>query len=163
MGIQYILAAEKSGNTATGKGWFLQSHTMMELHMHSYTDADCYNYYWKVYQNPWISNSGRQSQTHCKNIWTEVWQYPITYLLILWSQGSSASIVSDHGLDDQAIEVQSLAEVRDFSSNLCVHTNSGAHPASCIMGTKGPFLGTKVRPGRDADHSPPSNAKIVNE
>jgi hypothetical protein len=41
-----------------------------------------------------------------------------------------------------------------FSSNLCVQTRSGTHPASCSMGTGGPFPGGKVRPGRDADHSP---------
>jgi len=31
------------------------------------------------------------------------------------------------------------------------------------MGTGGPFSGGKARPGRDADHSPPSSAKVVNE
>jgi hypothetical protein len=39
-------------------------------------------------------------------------------------------------------------------SILCVQTGSGAHPASCPMGTAGPFRGGKARPGRDADHSP---------
>jgi hypothetical protein len=43
---------------------------------------------------------------------------------------------------------------KDFSSNLCVQTGSEAHPASCPMGTGGPFPGGKARPGRDADHSP---------
>jgi hypothetical protein len=52
---------------------------------------------------------------------------------------------------------------KDFSSSLCVQTGSGAHPASCTMGTGGPFLGAKARPGRDADHSPPSSAEVVNE
>jgi hypothetical protein len=42
----------------------------------------------------------------------------------------------------------------DFSSSLCVQTGSEAHPASCTMGTGGPFPGAKARPGRDADHSP---------
>jgi hypothetical protein len=42
----------------------------------------------------------------------------------------------------------------DFSFILCAHTSSGAHPASCLMGTGGPFPGGKTRPGRDADHSP---------
>jgi hypothetical protein len=51
----------------------------------------------------------------------------------------------------------------DFSSNLCVQTGSGAHPVSCTVGTEGPFPGGKARPGRDADHSPPSSAKVVNE
>jgi hypothetical protein len=31
------------------------------------------------------------------------------------------------------------------------------------MGTGGPFSGDKARPGRDADHSPPSSAEVVNE
>jgi hypothetical protein len=39
----------------------------------------------------------------------------------------------------------------------------GAHPASCRMGTGGPFPGGKARPGRDADYSPPSSAEVVNE
>jgi hypothetical protein len=51
----------------------------------------------------------------------------------------------------------------DFSSGLCVQTSSGAHPASCPMGTGDHFSGGKARPGRDADHSLPSNAEVVNE
>jgi hypothetical protein len=52
---------------------------------------------------------------------------------------------------------------KDFSSNLYVHTGSGAHPASCPVGTWGPFPGGKGRTGRDADHSPPSSAEVMNE
>jgi hypothetical protein len=62
--------------------------------------------------------------------------------------------VSDYGLDDQAIEDRSPARAKDFSSSLCVQTGSGAHPASCTMGTGGPFSGGKARHRRDADHSP---------
>jgi hypothetical protein len=62
--------------------------------------------------------------------------------------------VSDYGLEDRAIEVRSSAGVEDFSSSLCVQTGSGAHTASCTMGTGGPLPGSKARPGRDADHSP---------
>jgi hypothetical protein len=69
--------------------------------------------------------------------------------------------INDGG--DRAIEVRSPAETRDFSSNLCVHTGSGAHPASCTMGTGCPFPGSKARPGREAVHSPPSSAEVVNE
>jgi hypothetical protein len=61
-------------------------------------------------------------------------------------QGSSVSLVSGYGLDDRAIE--------DFSSSLCVQISSGAHPASCPMGTAGPFPGAKVRPRGDADTHP---------
>jgi hypothetical protein len=70
--------------------------------------------------------------------------------------------VSGYGLDDRAIEVLSSAEARDFSSNLCVQTGSWTHPASFPMGTGGPFPGGKVRPGRDADHSSPPSAEVVN-
>jgi hypothetical protein len=74
--------------------------------------------------------------------------------------GSSGSIVSDYGLDDRVIGVRSPARAKDFSCSLCVQTGSGAHPASCTMGTGGPFPGGKARP---VDHSPPSSAEIANE
>jgi hypothetical protein len=80
-----------------------------------------------------------------------------------WSRVSSGSVVSDYGLDNQAIGVRSLAVAKDFSSSLCVQTGSGAHPASCTMRTGGPFPGGKAQPGRDADHSPLSSAEVVNE
>jgi hypothetical protein len=79
------------------------------------------------------------------------------------SRGSSVSIVSDYGLDDRAIGVRSPAEAKNFSSILCVQTGSGAHPASCPMGTGDPFPGGKARPGWDADHSPPSSTEVKNE
>jgi hypothetical protein len=55
--------------------------------------------------------------------------------------------VSDYGLDDRAIGVRSPAGAKDFSSNLCAQTGSGAHPASCTMGTGGPFPGGKTAAG----------------
>jgi hypothetical protein len=55
------------------------------------------------------------------------------------------------------------SEAEDFSSSLCVQTGSGAHPASCSMGTGGPFPGGKARAERDADHSPPSSAEVNNQ
>jgi hypothetical protein len=66
--------------------------------------------------------------------------------------------VSDYGLDDRAIGVRSPAGEKDFSSSFFVQTGSGAHPDSCTMGT-----GSKARPARDADYSPPSSAEVVNE
>jgi hypothetical protein len=77
--------------------------------------------------------------------------------------GSSVSIVSSYGLDYRAIEVRSPAGAKDFSSILSVQTSSEAHPAPCTMGTGGPFPGGKARPGRDADHSPPSSAEVENK
>jgi hypothetical protein len=68
----------------------------------------------------------------------------IPALINTWSRVSSGSIVSDYGLDDRAIEVRSPAGEKDFSSSLCVQTGSGAHQASCTMGTGGPFPGGKA-------------------
>jgi hypothetical protein len=50
-----------------------------------------------------------------------------------------------------------------FSSNLYIQTSSGAHPASFPVDTGDPFFGGKARPGRDADHSLPHSAEVVNE
>jgi hypothetical protein len=84
------------------------------------------------------------------------------YLYRQFSKISShLSIMSDYGLDDRSID--SRCRRKDFSSNLCVQTGCGAHPASCRLGTGGPFSGDKARPGRDADHSSPSTADVVNE
>jgi hypothetical protein len=63
------------------------------------------------------------------------------------SLGSSLSIVSEYGLDDQAIGVRSPAKAKDFSHNLCVQTGSEAHPASYTMGTGDPFPGEKRSQG----------------
>jgi hypothetical protein len=71
--------------------------------------------------------------------------------------------VSDYGLDDRVIEVRSPTGAEDSSSSPCIQTGSGAHPASYSMGTGGSFPGGKARPGRDADHSPLSSAKVKNE
>jgi hypothetical protein len=50
----------------------------------------------------------------------------------------------------------------DFSSSLCPD-RFWVLPASCTMGTGGRFPGGKARPGRDAEHSSPSSAEVVNE
>jgi hypothetical protein len=63
------------------------------------------------------------------------------------SRASSGSIVSDYGLDDRAIGVRSPAGTKDLSSSLCVQTGSEAHPASCTVGTGGPFPGGKSAAG----------------
>jgi hypothetical protein len=71
--------------------------------------------------------------------------------------------VSDYGLDDRAIGVRSSAGAKDFSSNLCVQTGSEPTqpPVQRVPGVLSP--GVKARPGRDADHSPPSSVEIENE
>jgi hypothetical protein len=64
---------------------------------------------------------------------------------------------------DWTAGIRSPTGLKVFSSNLWVQTGSGAHPASYTMGTVGSFPGGKARPGRDADHSPPSSAEVKKE
>jgi hypothetical protein len=54
--------------------------------------------------------------------------------------GSSASIVSDYGLDDRAIGVRSPAGAKDFSFSLYVQTGSGATqpPVQWVPGVLSP-------------------------
>jgi hypothetical protein len=77
--------------------------------------------------------------------------------------GSSVSIVSGYVLQTGRSSFDPRQKEEDFSSSLCAQTGSGAHPASCTMGTGGPFHGGKAWPGRDADHSPSSSAEVVHE
>jgi hypothetical protein len=76
------------------------------------------------------------------------------------SRGSSVSIVSDYRLDNQC---SIPGRGKGFSSSLCVQTGSGAHPASCTMGTGGPYPRGEARPGRDVDHSSQSSTQAKNE
>jgi hypothetical protein len=71
--------------------------------------------------------------------------------------------VSGYGRDDWEIEVRFPAEAKNFSSSLCIQIGCEAHPVCCTMDIGGPFPRTKVQPGRDADHSPPSSAEVENE
>jgi hypothetical protein len=54
--------------------------------------------------------------------------YNLHKYLRLRGLSSSVSVVSGYGLDGREIEVRSPAGEMDFSSNLCVHTGSGAQP-----------------------------------
>jgi hypothetical protein len=72
--------------------------------------------------------------------------------------------VSGYGLDDRAIEVRSPT-VADFLLAPASRPALGPTqpPIQWVMGTGGSFPGGKARPGRDADHSPPSSAEVKNE
>jgi len=65
-----------------------------------------------------------------------------------------------YGLDDRMIGVRFPAGDGNFYLLHHVQTGSGAQPASYPMGTGGSTLEVK-RPGREADHSPPSRAGVV--
>jgi hypothetical protein len=72
---------------------------------------------------------------------------------------SSVGIALGYGLDDRGSRVRFPARAGNFSLHHCVQNDSGSHPASYPMGNRGFFPGVK-RPGRKADHSPPSSAEV---
>jgi hypothetical protein len=77
---------------------------------------------------------------------------------------SSVSLVPGYGLDDNAIEVQSPAEAKEFFLEpVCRPALGPTQLPVDTMGTGGPFPGAKARLGRDAHHSPPSSAEVKNE
>jgi hypothetical protein len=64
------------------------------------------------------------------------------------------------GLDDRG-SVSGRCYVGSFSLDLRVQTGSGAHPASCPVGTRGSYPGGKAA-GSWTDHSPLSSAEVKN-
>jgi hypothetical protein len=66
-----------------------------------------------------------------------------------------------YGLDDRGSRIRFPAGAGNFSLHHRVQNGSGAHPASYPMGNGALSVGVK-RQGREADHSPPSSAKVKN-
>ena len=93
----------------------------------------------------------------CIYIHTHIYTY-----IYVCGPGSSVGIATDYDLDSPGIESQ---WGRDFPP---VQTGPGAHAASCtqeagwVPGYR-VYPGGKVRPGRAADHSPPSSAEVLEE
>jgi hypothetical protein len=75
------------------------------------------------------------------------------------SRDSSVGITLGYGLDNRGSRVQFPAGAGNFSLHHRVQNGSGAHPASYSMGNRALSLGVK-RPGREADHSPPSSGEV---
>jgi hypothetical protein len=96
-------------------------------------------------------------------------EFPLTFIILSDLSpppppGSVREIVLLSGtalgeeLDDRGFESR---QGLHFSLHHRIQTGSEAHPASYPMGTRGSFSGEK-RPGREADHSPPSSAEAKN-
>jgi hypothetical protein len=87
----------------------------------------------------------------------------MTTIVQVWNLFLPSYDLSKSVIADWATVIRSPTEAENFSAALCVQTDSGAHPASCTMGTGFFFPGGKARQGRDADRSPPSRAEIKKE
>jgi hypothetical protein len=77
------------------------------------------------------------------------------------SHGSSVSIALGYGLDDQVLGFDSWQGLGTFLFTTTSRTALGPTqpPIQWVPGA--PSLGVKW-PGREADHSPPSSAKVKN-
>jgi hypothetical protein len=71
--------------------------------------------------------------------------------------------VSGYGLEDREIEVRSPAGARIFPLASVSRPALGPTQPPVQWVSGGPFPGGKAWPGRDADHSPPCSAEVVNE
>jgi hypothetical protein len=90
-------------------------------------------------------------------------QHKVSILLVInnFCIKYSETIALGYGLDDRCSRFRFLAGAGNFSLHHRVQNGSEAHPASYPMVTRGSFPGVK-RPGREADHSPPSSAEVKN-
>jgi hypothetical protein len=77
------------------------------------------------------------------------------------SRDSPVGIALGYWLDNRCSRVRFPGGTGNFSLHHRVQNGSGAHPASYPMDNRGSFPGVK-RPGREADHSPPSSAEVKN-
>jgi hypothetical protein len=76
------------------------------------------------------------------------------------SRGSVIGIATGYGLDDPRIGVR-VSVGKEFSHLQIIQTGHKARPASYPIGTKASSPWVK-RPGRESDHSPPTNAYVKN-
>jgi len=76
--------------------------------------------------------------------------WPRNIQIIIWD--SSVSIATRYGVDGPGSNPSGI------ENSVPVQTGPGVHPDSYVMGT-GSFPGVK-RPGRGADHPPPSSAEV---
>jgi hypothetical protein len=99
---------------------------------------------------------------------TDYYRDSFTYFIIIIiiinsSSSSSSSRRSSVGIacrmDDRGVGVRVSLHL-NFSLLHVVQAGSGVQPASCPMGTGALSPGVK-RQGREADHSPPSNADVT--
>jgi hypothetical protein len=68
-------------------------------------------------------------------------------------------VLLGYGLDDRGSRVRFPVGAGNFFLHHRVQNSSGAHPASCPIGTRGSYPGVK-RPDNEADHWPPSRTEV---
>jgi hypothetical protein len=79
--------------------------------------------------------------------------------MIMKRRDSSVGIALGYGLDNRGSRVRFTAGAGNFSLHHRVQNSSEAHPAP-IQWVPGALPLEVKRPGREADHSPPSNTEV---
>jgi hypothetical protein len=74
---------------------------------------------------------------------------------------SEQAVLPNPCLEEEEEEEEEEAMLWIFSLLHCVQTGSGARPTSCRMDAAVTYVGINW-PGREADHSLPSNAEVKN-
>jgi hypothetical protein len=87
--------------------------------------------------------------------------YIYIYIYLDESRSSLLGIVAGYRLDYRGSGVRFLAGAGNVSLLHRVQTGSGPHPASCPM-VPGAVPSVVEWPRSEADHSPPSSAKVKN-
>jgi hypothetical protein len=82
-----------------------------------------------------------------------------SFLYAVQSRDSSVGIALGYGLDDRGSRVRFSARAGNFSLHHRVQNGSGTHPVS-YQWVPGTLSLVVKRPGREADHSPPSSAEV---
>jgi hypothetical protein len=86
----------------------------------------------------------------------EHWPNNLAHVRVRYGPGSSVGIATDYGLKGPGIESRWGEIFRAF-------TDRPRSPRSLLYNGYRVFPGGKVRPGRAADHSPPSSAEVMEE
>jgi hypothetical protein len=84
------------------------------------------------------------SSTEVKNMWS--YTSTLQYVFMAWClvKQSSVGIVLGYGLDDRCSRIRFPAGAVNSSLHHRFQNDSGVHPASYPMGTRGSFLGGKA-------------------
>jgi hypothetical protein len=94
---------------------------------------------------------------HFTNIQLKDISYNLIIIIYFVSRDSAVGIATGYGLGDWEVGVRVPVGSRIFTH--VVQTGSEVHPTSYTMGTGSCFPEVK-RPGREADHSPPTSAEV---
>ena len=102
-----------------------------------------------------------------RRFWIEIkWVHPhyllniADYISVISGPGSSVGVETDYGLDGPWIESRRGGR---GGARFSVRPDRSWGPPSLLYSGYRVFPGGKLRPGRTADHSPPSSAEVLEE